>query len=435
MIQVAIVGFGIEGKSALPYWLEKGADVTVCDQNPETALPEGVKRQLGTDYLNNLNRFDVIVRTVGMHPNVILDKNPGVEAKITTNLDEFLRVCPTKNVIGVTGTKGKGTTSTLILKMLEAAGKHAFLGGNYGIPAFSFLPQLTEESWVVLELSSYMLYDIKRSPHIGVCLMVQPEHLDWHGDEEDYIRAKSNLFAHQSEQDIAIYFADNPTSHKIASRSPGRKITYYAEPGAYVKNDSIMIDETVLCKTDELKLLGQHNWQNACAAATAFWQISQSPEVIRKVLTTFTGLPHRLEFLREVGGVRYYNDSFASDPHATEAAIDAIPGGKKVMIVGGYERMIPLEHFAEHVKKRDQNLRSILLIGQSAARVAESLQKVGFENFRISTAKTMPEIVSDAQAVAEKGDVIVLSPGFASFDMFKNFEERGLQFKQVVNSL
>src|SRR5690606_15031786 len=151
----------------------------------------------------------------------ILEKNPGVADKITTNLDEFLKVCPTRNVIGVTGTKGKGTTSTLILKMLQASGKHAFLGGNYGIPAFSFLPELTADSWVVLELPSYMLYDITRSPHIGVCVMVVPEHLDWHGDAEDYFQSKSNLFARQTPDDIAIYYADNENSKRIASSGQG----------------------------------------------------------------------------------------------------------------------------------------------------------------------------------------------------------------------
>lgn len=424
----------MEGRSALPYWIEKGADVTVCDQNPELQLPEGIKRQLGPDYLHNLDRFDVIVRTVGMHPKIILEKNPGVRDKITTNLDEFFRVCPTKNIIGVTGTKGKGTTSTLIVKMLQASGRHAFLGGNYGVPAFGFLPELTKDSWVVLELSSYMLYDIKHSPHIALCLMVQPEHLDWHGDSDDYFRAKSNMFAHQNGHDIAIYYADNLESHKIASHSPGRKITYYAEPGAYVKDNNIMIDETVLCRTDELKLLGKHNWQNACAAATVFWQVAQLPDVIRSVLTSFAGLPHRLELVRELDSVRFYNDSFGSDPFATEAAIEAVPGNK-VMIVGGYERMIPLEHFAHSVKSHENTITSLLLIGQSAARVAEALQKAGYQNFKLTTAKTMAEIVHEARDLANKGDAVVLSPGFASFDLFNNFEDRGLQFKQAVGEL
>jgi len=194
-----------------------------------------------------------------------------------------------------------------------------------------------------------------------------------------------------------------------------------------------MIDETVLCSTKELKLLGQHNWQNACAAATVFWQITQLPDAIRKVLATFTGLPHRLEPVREVGGVRYYNDSFGSDPFATIAAIDAIPD-YKVMIIGGYERMIPLEALAGHIAS-SKDIRSLLLIGQSARRVAEALQRAGYQNFTLSNARTMPQVIAEARGLAQKGDAVVLSPGFASFDMFKNFEDRGLQFKEAVHRL
>jgi UDP-N-acetylmuramoylalanine--D-glutamate ligase len=433
-MKVAIVGFGLEGQSALPYWLERGAQVTVCDQDPDKKVPKGIKKQLGADYLDNLDRFDVIVRTVGMHPKVILAKNPGVKKKITTNLDEFLRVSPTENIIGVTGTKGKGTTSSLIVEMLKAAGKQAFLGGNYGTPAFTFLPKLKKDSWVVLELSSYMLYDITQSPHIAVCLMVQPEHLDWHGSAEDYYRSKANLFAHQRPQDVAIYFAENTTSHKIASHSPGDKIAYFDEPGAYIHDGKVMIDQTILCKTSELKLLGEHNWQNVCAAVTAVWQVTQAPDAIRKVLTTFTGLPHRLEMVRTVEGVKYYNDSFASDPFATEAAIKAIPG-TKVLIAGGFERMIPLEHLAATIKKQQRDFRTIVIIGESAERLATSLKKAGFTNFKLSPAKTMTEVIAEAKAHAKKGDTVLLSPGFASYDMFENFEDRGLQFKQAVHDL
>jgi UDP-N-acetylmuramoylalanine--D-glutamate ligase len=433
-MKVALVGYGIEGRSALPYWLGRGADITVCDRNDQIKTPEGVQTQLGSGYLRGLDRFDVIVRTVGMHPRIILAENPGVGAKITTNLNEFLRVCPTKNVIGVTGTKGKGTTSTLIVAMLEAAGKQAFLGGNFGTPAFSFLPELTADSYVVLELSSFMLYDLKHSPRIGICLMVQPEHLDWHGDTDDYYRSKANMFAHQSEGDIAIYYAGSTVSHRIASNSPGRKIAYYDEPGAYIHDDKIMIDQTVLCETSELKILGRHNWQNVCAAATAVWQVVQAPDAIRKVLTSFTGLPHRLELVREVDGVQYYNDSFASDPYATEAAVAAI-AAPKVLIVGGYERMLPLGQFAKTIKAHEEDLRTVILIGASAKRVAGALQDAGFTNFKLSPAKIMADIVAEARAHAEKGDAVVLSPGFASFDMFKEFGDRGLQFKDAVHLL
>lgn len=434
MQKVAIVGFGLEGQSALHYWQEQGAAITVCDKDPDKEVPAGVDQQLGRDYLKGLSRFDVIVRTVGMHPKEILEANPGVEDKITTNLNEFLRVCPTKNVIGVTGTKGKGTTCALIVSMLEAAGKPVFLGGNYGFPALDFLSRLTDDSWVVLELSSFMLYDIKYSPHIGVCLMIKPEHLDWHGDANDYYEAKKNLFRWQTAKDTAIYYADSLHSHDIASVSPGRKIAFGAEPGAYVFADKIMIDQEVLCKTSELKLLGKHNWQNVCAAVTAIWQVVQTPDAIRQILTNFTGLPHRLEFVREVAGIKYFNDSFASDPYATEAAIEAIPGDK-VLIVGGYERLLPLETFAQTIKTNSRHIRGLLVIGQSAARVGEALQKIGYGHFQLSSAKTMPGIVTAARAMAKKGDSVVLSPGFASFDMFENFEVRGNQFREVVHRL
>lgn len=435
MKKVAIVGYGLEGRSALRYWQEQGADVTVCDQDTEKEIPAGVHKRLGADYLENLDDFDVIMRTAGMHPKVILDKNPNVQDKITTTVDEFLRVCPTKNIIGITGTKGKGTTSMLTTKMLEAMGKHVFIGGNYGISPFDFLPKLTKDSWVILELSSYMLFDITRSPHIGIVLMVQPEHLDWHGDKDDYFHAKSNLFAHQSEDDVAIYFAENTTSHNIASHSPGDKIAYYDEPGAYVHDGKVMIDQTVLCKTSELKLLGQHNWQNVCAAVTAVWQVAQAPDAIRKVLTSFTGLPHRLELVREVDGIKFYNDSFASDPYATEAAIKAIPG-KKIMVIGGYDgRKLPLDNLAKTISEHRREIPAVILIGEGAKRLGTELKAADFTDFHLSPAKNMTEVVSEAKAHAKKGESIVLSPGFPSFDMFQNFEIRGLAYKEAVHEL
>jgi len=431
-MKVALVGYGIEGRSALTYWQDKGADVTICDQNSNIEVPPGVPIQLGEQYLDNLDRFDVIVRTVGMHPKVILEKNPGVQDKLTTNINEFLRVCPTKNIIGITGTKGKGTTSTLTVKMLEAAGKHAFLGGNYGIPALSFLPQLTPDSWVVLELSSFMLFDLTLSPHIAVCLMVAPEHLDWHDDAEDYFQAKANLFAHQNEQDIAIYFADNLTSHKIASHSPGRKITYYANPGAYVEDDKIMIDQTILCRTDELKLLGQHNWQNVCAAVTAVWQVSQSPDAIREVLTTFTGLTHRLEFVREIDGAAYYDDSFGTTPETAQVAVQAFPKQPIVLVLGGSDKGSSYDALAQTVA--NAKMRKVVVIGAMAEKITQALNKAGYTDV-VPGGNTMAEIVQICHDNAKKGDVVLLSTACASFGMFKNYVDRGEQFKAAVHAL
>lgn len=433
-MKVAIIGYGVEGKSALPYWQKVGAEITVCDQNARVQVPPGVQTQLGETHLHDLARFDVIMRSAGIHPNVLLKDNPGVENKITTVINEFLRVCPTKNTIGVTGTKGKGTTSTLIAKMLEAAGKKVFLGGNIGISPLDFLDKITPESWVVLELSSYQLLDITHSTHIAICLMMSAEHLNWHGDMDDYIGAKMQLFAHQTPHDVAMYYAENQLSHRIASASPGNKIAYYDEPGAYVYEGKIMIDQTVLCQTTELKLLGKHNWQNACAAATAAWQVVQAPAAIRAVLIGFSGLPHRLELVRELDGIRYYNDSYASAPPAAEAALQAIPG-KKVIVLGGFDRMLPLDPLVATLKKYEKEVRMAILIGASSQRLSTELQAADFKPMHRSPAKNMAEIVAEAQGFAKKGDAVILSPGFTSFDMFQNFEQRGLQFKEIVHSL
>lgn len=417
------------------YWQDKGAEVTICDQAADIDLPAHVRSQLGPNYLANLGRFDLVVRSSGIPPEVILRDNPGIETRITTVINEFVRVSPTKNIIGITGTKGKGTTSTLTAQMLEAAGYKVFLGGNIGISPFDFLDEINPQDWVVLELSSHQLSDFTGHIPLAACLMMEQEHLPWHGGlAENYYGAKMNLFKHQTPHDTAVYFADNQLSHDIASNSPGKKIPYFASPGAYVENGAIMIDSTELCRTDELQLLGEHNWQNACAAVTLVWQVAQTPDPIRNVLTTFTGLPHRLEFVRDVNGVQYYNDSFASAPPATEAAMSAIPGNK-VLIIGGYDRHLPLDKLVVTIKEQADQLRGVLLIGQAAERMAEELSRAEYTNFQVSTADTMAAIVAEATSLTQKGDSVVLSPGFPSYDMFQNFEERGLLFKKEVNLL
>jgi len=429
---VALVGFGLEGQSALAYWQQQGAEVTICDQNSSLQAPAGTATQLGEQYLDNLDRFDVVMRTAGINPSIILDKNPGIEDKVTTVINEFMRVTPTKNIIGVTGTKGKGTTSTLITQMLEAAGKDVHLGGNIGVSPFDFLPQLTKDSWVVLELSSFQLIDIKRSPHIAVCLMVVPEHLNWHLDMEDYARAKSQLFSHQNPEDTAIYFADSKVSHLIASKSPGRKIAYYDEPGAYVDDqDRIVIDNQEICRTSDIKLLGQHNWQNACAAATAVWQVTQSVDPIRKVLTTFTGLPHRLEFVRELDGVKYYDDSFGTTPETAIVAIRAFTE-PKVVILGGASKGTAFDKLAKAVI--EGNVRHVITIGDTGPIISDELQAGGFTEVSPG-GTTMQEMVEAARSHAQDGDVVLLSTGCASFGLFHDYKDRGNQFKQVVTAL
>jgi len=431
-MKVAILGYGIEGQSAYMYWHRLGAEITICDQQEDIILPGDVFPRRGSDYLHDLDEFDIICRTASINPNLILTKNPGLDAtKITTVINEFMRVCPTKNIIGVTGTKGKGTTSTLITKMLQAAGKHAFLGGNIGLSPLDFLSELTEDSWVVLELSSFQLYDLRRSPHIGVCLMIAPEHLNWHTGMDDYINAKANLFSHQSADDIAIYFAENQLSHQIASSSPGAKIAYYAEPGAYVKDGYIVVDNQRICQVDELKLIGRFNWQNACAAATAMWQVANNVTPIRAVLTLFSGLEHRLEFVREVEDVKYYDDSFGTAPQTAIVAIQSFKE-PKVLILGGSSKGIPFNGLAKEVAR--SNVRRVITIGETAPLIEEALHAEGYDAITPG-GNTMPEIVQAARDAARSGDVVLLSPACASFGLFTDYKDRGYQFKLAVGTL
>ncbi len=430
-MNVAILGYDTEGKTSYEYFRARGDEITICDQNTSVEVPEDASSVLGDTYLDDLDRFDLLVRTAGMPPHIILDKNPDVAEKITTQVNEFLKVCPTLNIIGVTGTKGKGTTSTLITKILEASGKQVRVGGNIGVPPFTFLNELQNESWVVLELSSFQLIDLKHSPHYAVCLMVVPEHLNWHADLDEYITAKSQLFAYQTAKDIAIYFADNDTSKRIVAASRGQKTPYYTAPGAFIYNDAIVIDEQTICRTDEIKLLGAHNWQNVCAAVTAVWGITQDVEAIRSVLTSFSGMEHRLELVQEVADVKYYDDSFGTTPETAIVAIEAFEQ-PKVVILGGSDKGASYDDLARTIVA--ENVRKVLLIGDEAASIQAALENAGFSEF-MAGGSTMTEIVANAQTAAKPGDVVLLSTACASFDMFKDYEDRAAQFVAAVNAL
>ncbi len=430
-MKIAILGYDIEGRASYEYFAAAGHELEIRDQNPALQVPAGVPAVLGDAYLDDLNTFDLLVRTAGLPPRKILDKNPAVGGKITSLINEFLSVSPTKNIIGVTGTKGKGTTSSLIANMLEAAGKTVHLGGNIGLPPLTFLPELTAESWVVLELSSFQLIDLQTSPSIAVCLMVVSEHLDWHANIDEYIAAKTQLFANQTADDTAIYFAQNELSKQITSASQAHKIPYYAPPGAYVDNEMIVIDGQTVCRTNELKLLGQHNWQNTCAAVTAVWQVTQDMAAIKSVLASFSGLPHRLQLVRELDGVRYYDDSFGTTPETAIVAIEAF-SEPKVLILGGSDKRASYDDLAKLVASA--KVRSVLLIGDQAQRIQTALSAAGFTNFVVG-GQTMPEIVATARCLAQPDDVVLLSTACASFDMFANYKQRGEQFTAAVQSL
>lgn len=448
-MKIAILGYSSQGIAALEYWGKADNQLTVHDSRKDITLPEGIQAKLGPDYLADLGGYDLIVRGApSIHPRDIVaanSQNPSILDKVTTVTNEFFKVCPSRNIIGVTGTKGKGTTSTLISKLLEAAGKTVHLGGNIGIPPLDMLKSgIKPDDWVVLELANFQLIDLKMSPHIAVCLMVVPEHLDWHADVNEYVQAKQQLFAHQVADDVVVFNRANDRSKKVSSVSPATKLSYEVPKlgqelqqttGAYLKGDTIYMDDTPVCKTSDVALLGRHNLENVCAAVATTWElVGHNVALIKKVIGEFKGLEHRLELVRELNGIKYYNDSFASAAGATIAAIAAIPG-IKIMIVGGFERNLELDSLAQALVEHQADIRKALLIGDTAQRLAKSFDKAGFTNYEILTDVNMPQIVAKATSIGQTADSIVLSPGFASFDMFKNFEDRGQQYQAAVKAL
>ena len=261
--------------------------------------------------------------------------------------------------------------------------------------------------------------------------MVVAEHLNWHDDMNEYITAKAQLFANQQPDDIAIYYAHNDNSLQVVSASKGHHIPYMAMPGALVKDDAMMIDNQLICQTDELKLLGKHNWQNVCAAVTAAWQIKQDIPVMRKVLTNFQGLEHRLEFVREYKGIKYYDDSFGTTPETAIVAIEAF-SQPVVTILGGSDKGSDYQELAKTVKKHQ--LPAVITIGEMGPVIAEALLDIGYAKI-IPGGSSMTDIVAAARKAANPGSVVLLSTACASFDLFKDYKDRGNQFKQAVQSL
>ncbi len=442
-MNVAILGYGTDGASATGYWHKQGANITICDEKTDLLLPEYADSKLGPDYLENLSNFDLIVRSPGIRPDKIVAANNDDTAilnKVTTTINEFFAHCPAP-IIAVTGTKGKGTTSMLIYKMLSNAGKKAFIGGNIGTVPLDFLQDVTEDSIVVLELSSFQLIDFKYAPKVGVCLMVVPEHQDWHKGIKEYYDAKSQLFANQTETDRAIFNAASDISRKVVNVSKGSKIPYYVPPkgqlantvaGAYVEGDQICMEGTIICNVSDVGLLGRHNLENICAAIAAVWpQLHNNIAAIKLAIHDFTGMEHRLEFVREVNYVKYYNDSFATTPEATVAAIRAFEQ-PKVVILGGIDKGIPFYDVVSEVI--NSHVRRVIVIGKTGEKIMELLIARGYEKITLG-GTNMTEIVHAAQKEAQPGDVILLSTACASFDMFKDYKDRGNQFKEVVNSL
>ena len=442
-MKVAIAGYAVDGASGAKYWHELGHEVTICDQKTDIEIPKWATAKLGDNYLKDLNAFDLIVRTPGLYPSEIAKANPDapdILKKVTSCINEFFAKCPAP-IIAVTGTKGKGTTASLIYEFLKTAGKKAFLGGNIGTVPLDFLHEIMPQAWVVLELSNFQLIDFVGHPKIAVCLMLVPEHQDWHGSVDEYYQSKERLFSQQAGDDITIYKADNENSIRVTAVSRGQKIPYSVpaegqtsseKSGVYIEGDTIYMQNTPVCKTSDVALLGRHNLENVSASIASVWQIvGGNTEVITKVVREFKGLKHRLEFVREINGVKYYDDSFATTPETTIAALKTFKE-PKVLILGGHDKGIMFFELASEVVR--DNVRQVVAIGDTAQAIIDLLHERGYKNITLG-GNTMTDIVKAAQAVAKPGDVVLLSTACASFGLFKDYKDRGDQFKAAVNAL
>lgn len=426
-MKIAIAGYGVEGQANYRHWsADPGNELTIVDEKSELAdLPVGVKTILGPGAFTKLNGFDLVIRTAGLAPRKIK-----TDGKVWSGANEFFVKCQAP-IIGITGSKGKGTTASLIASILEAAGKKVWLVGNIGIPSLDILNQIQPDDLVVYELSSFQLWDLEKSPHTAVVLYIEQEHLDVHADMDEYVAAKAQITAHQTGEDLLVYNQNNIYASRIATNSSARKVGYPDEMTAHVNDGSFYYGEQEICSVNALQIRGAHNLDNACAAIDAVWQYVQDSTIIEKGLHDFLGLPHRLQFVATVNGVSYYDDSIATTPSSAIAALRAFDGSK-VIILGGSSKGSDFSELAQELKK--QSARAIL-IGIEASAIAAACQTVDYTDYEILDNVTMNDVVYRASAIAQPGGTVLLSPAAASFGMFKNYADRGDQFQAAVKNL
>lgn len=441
---ITVIGIGISNLPLIKYLVSLGTNVTACDRRSAEDLGEnyteleklGVKFNLGDGYLNNLSG-DMIFKTPGMRydvPELLKAKENG--SIVTSEMEVFFEVCPS-HIIAVTGSDGKTTTTTLIHKMMTDAGYKTWLGGNIGNPLLTDTEKMKENDWVILELSSFQLHTMRKSPEIAVITNISPNHLDMHKDYKEYIDAKKNIMLYQNEGDTLIVNADNQVTADIGKSASGA-VKYFSRNGmadVYLDGNIIKRGIVEILNIKDIKIPGMHNVENYMAAIAAVSGLV-SKEVIVNVAKTFGGVEHRIELVRTLDGVKYYNSSIDSSPNRTINTLRVFPN-KVIMIAGGKDKGIPYDEIgsalAEHVKV-------LILIGATSDKIQEALDaeinKTGNgKDIEVIRATSYEDAVNTARSKAHDGDVVLLSPASTSFDMFRNFEERGNLFKKIVNEL
>ena len=437
---VAVVGVGVSNLPLLRLLAERGIDVTACDKNASLAetyeelSARGVRWILGEHYLDDL-RFDVVFRTPGLHPDK-LKPGLGAHTVVTSEMEAFFSLCPCRT-IAVTGSDGKTTTSTLIARLLEAEGYTVHLGGNIGKPLLCGIPSFSRDDFAVLELSSFQLHGMVCRPDTAVVTNVAPNHLDVHPSYQDYIGAKKNIFLRQGAQSRLVLNRDNDVTRSFAPEAKA-PVTWFSR--REVSEDSYSCTDGMIRRgredfmpASEILLPGAHNVENYMAAFAATDGLVRR-ETCLKVAQTFPGVPHRIELVRTLHGVRYYNDSIASSPSRTIAGLRSFDQ-KVILIAGGHDKHIPFDELAlvmqEHVK-------ALFLVGETAKAIREAVTGApGYESaaLPVTVLDDFKETVLAASEFAKEGDVVILSPACSSFDRFKNFAERGDIFRAIVEEL
>lgn len=446
--RIGVIGFGVSNQPLVNALLDAGCNVTVCDQRPmealgaagETAAAKSASFCLGPDYLEHLD-FDLIFRTPGILPTVPqlhAAKARGVE--VTSEMEAFCTLCPCR-IIAVTGSDGKTTTSTVTAELLKAAGYTVHLGGNIGMPLFTRLPEIRPEDFAVLELSSFQLHSMQCSPDIAIITNVAPNHLDVHEDFQDYVTAKQNIYRKQRRDAVLVLNKKDPHTREFYLDAPGQ-VRLFSSVGA-VENGVYVADGVIwrakdgrgsrILNVSEIRIPGAHNVENYMAAFAALEGLITN-EDCRKVASTFSGVPHRMEFVREVRGVQFFNDSIASSPSRAIAGLKAWPK-PPVLILGGHDKHIPFDELGGEICLR---AKAAVLCGETAAPIEKAIR--GSEHFdaeklTIIVENNFREAILKAFALAEPGDLVALSPACSSFDQFKNFTERGDIFRRIVEEL
>ncbi len=446
--KIAMCGIGVSNTPLILNFLNKGARVFACDKRNRQMLGDiadtlekaGAELRLGENYLDNLE-VDMIFRTPGMNfnlPELYDARKKGIA--VTSEMEVFFDLCPA-TIFAVTGSDGKTTTTTLIAKMLEAEGKRVFVGGNIGAPLLPEIEKITKDDFVVVELSSFQLISLRKSPDIAVVTNVAPNHLDVHKDMDEYVEAKKNIILHQNAFSRTVLNKDNEITNGFKPYVRGQSLSFSMETplknGAWLDENGTIhmsyrgIDAPIMHKS-EIAILGDHNVENYLSAITAVWGYV-GMDAIKKVAKEFKGVEHRIEFVREINGVKYYNDSIASSPTRTIAGLKAFP--KKVwLIAGGYDKHIPYEPMVPYVIDKVEKL---LLCGDTAEKIKTAVlnDKTYNGHPEIIDVKDIAEAVEYAHKNAADGDIVTLSPASASFDCFPNFVARGNYFKDLVNKL